>query len=187
MTTVRSQPLPKLLPWLLTGVIALAQLAGCATTRSADTQLDDTGMTFAVSTELLADPDINRFRIDVDVQSGVVTLYGDVDSPDEIGEAVRIAAEVDGVVDVVSHLRVHPSPQDEPSQTFQDAWIGAMIEAKLAFDPAVHEANVNVYVEDGVATLTGTVEDLRARQEALELAYTVDGVRDVRDDLAIDL
>lgn len=46
----------------------------------------------------------NLALVQVDVDEGIVTLGGEVESKSMIGPAVRMADSVDGVVDVVNHL-----------------------------------------------------------------------------------
>jgi osmotically-inducible protein OsmY len=52
------------------------------------------------------DTDISGFDIDVDVENGVVTLTGDVDSDAERDLAVEIAKNASDVKDVESNLCV---------------------------------------------------------------------------------
>lgn len=48
-----------------------------------------------------ADPDVNKFNIDVDVLQGVVTLSGTVETDDVRQHAEDIASRTEGVADVV--------------------------------------------------------------------------------------
>ena len=70
------------------------------------TDLTDPGVTAAVKTKLLADPDVAGLKIDVDTQLGVVTLSGFVPSATEKAEAVRIATDTAGVKRVNDKLTV---------------------------------------------------------------------------------
>lgn len=64
------------------------------------------GITSAVKTKLLADPDVSGLRIDVDTRDRVVTLTGTVRTQAEKSKAIRLAREVDGVRDVTDRLTV---------------------------------------------------------------------------------
>jgi hyperosmotically inducible periplasmic protein len=87
-----------------------------ATTGAADTTrekaagagevLGDAGITTAVKTKLLADPDVAGLKIDVDTTGGVVTLKGDVTSAVERKRAVEIARETSGVKSVKDQLKI---------------------------------------------------------------------------------
>jgi hyperosmotically inducible protein len=66
-----------------------------------------------------------------------------------------------------------------------DTGITTAVNARLAADDEVSTYNIDVETADGVVTLTGTVDDPRARERALELARNTDGVRDVVDRLTV--
>ena len=66
----------------------------------------DAGITAAVKTRMLADPDVAGLRIDVDTKGKVVTLTGTVKTAAQIAEAEKIARETPGVVRVVNNLKV---------------------------------------------------------------------------------
>lgn len=66
----------------------------------------DAGITAAVKTRLLADPDVAGLRIDVDTKGKVVTLTGTVKAAAQIAEAEKIARETPGVVRVINNLKV---------------------------------------------------------------------------------
>lgn len=66
----------------------------------------DAGITAAVKTRLLADPDVAGLRIDVDTKAKVVTLTGTVRTAAQVAEAEKIAKETSGVARVVNNLKV---------------------------------------------------------------------------------
>lgn len=66
----------------------------------------DPAITAAVKTRLLADPDVAGLKIDVDTQSGMVTLTGTVKTAAEKAEAMSIARDTTGVKGVNDKLTV---------------------------------------------------------------------------------
>ena len=66
-------------------------------------------ITTSVKTKLVADTGLSAFRINVDTTDGVVTLSGTVKSAEDIGTAIKLAMETEGVHRVVSLLTVKPS------------------------------------------------------------------------------
>ena len=68
--------------------------------------LTDGGITAAVKTRLLADPDVAGLKIDVDTRDKVVTLTGTVASAAQKTEAGNIARDTTGVARVVNNLKV---------------------------------------------------------------------------------
>lgn len=66
----------------------------------------DAGITAAVKTRLLADPDVAGLKIDVDTRDKVVTLTGTVATAAQKTEAGNIARDTTGVSRVVNNLKV---------------------------------------------------------------------------------
>lgn len=80
--------------------------AAAAAAKDAAPVVADAGITAAVKSRLLADPDVAGLRIDVDTKAKVVTLTGNVKSAAQITEAEKIAKETPGVLRVVNNLKV---------------------------------------------------------------------------------
>ncbi len=155
---------------------------------------------------LLRDPYLERYDISVSVVDGTAYLAGSVDSYYEKGEAEEIAAETHGVTDVRNNLVVEYDrtplaydpyvydwyPYDygwydyEPYATYRsDAEIREEINDELWWSPFVDSDDVKVQVEDGVATLSGVVEDYGELDAAIENAYEGGAVW-VDNDLTIE-
>jgi len=66
------------------------------------------------------------------------------------------------------------------SESLRDAVL-----AEIDDDPAMHACQVGVAAEDGVVTLTGTVESLGMKVAAERAVKRVDGVRTVANDLHV--
>lgn len=76
------------------------------TSRSAGDAVDDSVIVAKVKSKLLADPDVSGLDINVDSYKGVVMLKGVVRTGREADEAIRLARETAGVIDVDSKLIV---------------------------------------------------------------------------------
>jgi hyperosmotically inducible protein len=68
----------------------------------------DTRITTAVKTKLLRDPELSAWDISVNTTDGVVTLSGSVTYPEQIGKAMLLAMETDGVRQAISTLQIKP-------------------------------------------------------------------------------
>ena len=66
----------------------------------------DARTTGAIKAKLLANRDLSALSLSVNTTSGVVTLSGSVSSPEDIGKAVLLAMETDGVREVISSIQV---------------------------------------------------------------------------------
>jgi len=74
--------------------------------RSAEQFIDDKALTASVKAALAEDPTAHSLKIDVEVNQGVVSLGGHVDSEAERNAAVNATAQVEGVVRVINNLDV---------------------------------------------------------------------------------
>lgn len=66
----------------------------------------DARVTAKIKAKLLRDPDLSAWNISVNTTDGVVTLSGSVSSVKDIGKAILLAMDTDGVHKVVSTLQV---------------------------------------------------------------------------------
>jgi osmotically-inducible protein OsmY len=69
----------------------------------------------------------------------------------------------------------------------KDTQIRDDVQRELFFSPVVNSTTVGVAVQDGVVTLTGTVESYTQKLEALRAAGRISGVRAVVCDLTVQL
>ncbi|MFW5856241.1 MAG: BON domain-containing protein [Planctomycetota bacterium] len=142
---------------------------------------------------------LRRFEIDVwldaerftvDVEDGRVLLAGTVGSLDERRRAIE-AAWVAGVELVnAENLAVDPllrstAPRRAADPIRSDESIREAVRDALLFHPRVHSFNPDIHVEDGVVTLSGSVENLPARQAAGQVAEDTVGVVWVRNRLKV--
>ena len=63
----------------------------------------------AIKAKYAGDPDLSVWKISVSCDQGHVTLSGTVSAEADIGKAVALALETDGVRDVTSTLAVKPN------------------------------------------------------------------------------
>ena len=78
----------------------------CRTTEPASSQLSDAGITSKIKAKFVGDPDVKALDVSVQTEEGVVYLTGRVENQFQKDEAGRIAAETEGVVKVVNHIKV---------------------------------------------------------------------------------
>lgn len=70
-------------------------------------------------------------------------------------------------------------------QYLSDATITAKVKAALIADSQVKATNVSVQTNDGTVQLSGTVDNTSQRNEAVQDANRIDGVRSVQDLLKV--
>jgi len=66
-----------------------------------------------------------------------------------------------------------------------DAGITTNVKSKMAADDTVKAHEINVDTKNGVVTLTGDVDSPIAKERAVQIARTTDGVREVVDHLTV--
>ncbi len=140
---------------------------------------------------MIRDPYVEKFEINVSVSDGTAYLSGTVDSYFEKAQADDIAARINGVTQVRNNLDVdytgplaydpyvydeNPYLYDwydyEPLYTFEtDAEIKEEINDEMWWSPFVDSDDVTVTVDDGTATLTGTVDSWSEFNAATENAF----------------
>jgi hypothetical protein len=89
------------------------------------------------------------------------------------------------------HFTDYPDPHASSQEPFShqlppsDAELRHQIQARILADPWVHGDRVQVAVNQGVVTLTGTVDSLEAKRAADDDAWDTPGVREVHNDLVV--
>ena len=116
----------------------------------------------------------------VAVNHGQITLSGTVDSFAQRLAAGDVARHIAGATLLTNQLQV------QPKAPISDDELRRTIQSGLVANATTHDATLTVAVQDGVATLGGTVNSLLTKRVAGDLASSVVGVRDVQDTIAVE-
>jgi hyperosmotically inducible protein len=166
----------------------LAVASACSATRtqqSAGEVIDDSVLTSKVKVALIDDPTTKAGQINVETYRGVVQLGGFVDNAQQKAQATKVARSVTGVKEVRNDLLVSTKPHATTGQDVDDSVLTTSVKAKLMDDSTTKAYEINVGTQKGVVQLTGFVDSTAMKARAGELARSVDGVKDVRNDLEI--
>ena len=126
---------------------------------------------------MVDDPYLDETKMSVEVNDGVVTLRGEVESLTKKRLAGAFAWWTPGTRDVRNELAVlHPEEDSEDL-------LAEAIELVLDKDPLVNESEVTVITHDGLVRLIGTVASDIARDAAEQDAWAVLGTKRVVNDL----
>jgi osmotically-inducible protein OsmY len=134
-----------------------------------------------VNAELKWDPSINATRIGVEVNHGVVTLAGHVDSYADKWNAERCAQRVAGVQALEIEIDVRLADIAKRN----DPDIATSAHSALQWTTFLAKDSVNVMVADGWVTLTGEVDWEYQRQLSADTVRFLSGVRGVSDQIMI--
>ncbi len=166
---------------------------------------NDNPLTDRVRAALEIEPRVNlhKYPIQIRAEGNVVVLSGVVEDISAKRRAVLVAADVEGVREVIDELRAEPgSPmgQDEILIHVRDALyaepafcdyrlvaVNHKGEREVARDPAQARGEIIVTVEeDGRVVLGGAVGGLADLRLAELLAWWVPGSTDVKNDLRVE-
>ena len=152
---------------------------------------DDATVTSRIQAKYFLDEMLKRRRIDVDTQSGVVTLRGDVASDNERAQALLLARTTEGVDRVEDALTVNAAIEPpQPDETASDApvppstsdeTLTSRVQASIAADPSLTQSMIAVTAKNGVVVLDGITPNAAAKHRAITTARTLDGVVQVID------
>jgi osmotically-inducible protein OsmY len=131
--------------------------------------------------EMDADSALSEAPITVEVRDGTAVLAGRVDKLWEKFHAQEVASRVRGVRAVIDNLAV-----SEPA-VYSDASIRRRLMDRLDANGATRWAadEIHVAVDDGKVTLTGTVDFWSEYTDACRVAFSVDGVRTVDNQIHV--
>jgi osmotically-inducible protein OsmY len=142
----------------------------------------DTQLQRDVLAELAWEPSINAAHIGVEVQGGVVTLAGHVDSYAEKWDAERAAQGVSGVKALAVEMDVNLPALGART----DADVARTVENVLQWMTYWPRDAVKVLVEDGWVTLSGKVNWNYQRLAAASGVRHLMGVKGVSDQITVE-
>jgi osmotically-inducible protein OsmY len=175
------------------------------------TRVEDANITAAVRRRIAYNNMLDDANIGVDVKDQAVRLYGTVPSEAAREEAVAVAEDTRGVLEVRNDLVVEEKPRsevadadttaadrdnesvteeiketaEEVGDTISDEWIEKRVEAQLAWNRNVSLMNLDVEVQDGIAKLSGRVISEEQKDLAGAIASRTSGVSDVQNDIEV--
>lgn len=141
--------------------------------------IEDSALRKEIEEILRADPATDAYQISVVVNDGTVTLLGEVGSWPEKKLCTRLVQGVKGVVDVKNHIEVKQSAERSDSEIVTE------LERRLSFNVWLEGGDIDVDVNDGKVTLTGTVGSAAMKRRAGDLAW-VHGVTAVDNQLKVE-
>ena len=151
--------------------------------------IPDLNIHSSIKEALARDPYVGLFDFSVHVRNGKASLYGQVNSHFEQAQAGAVASGVNGVADLDNWVSVAASPGFDGFQVHAlkpnaDFALAERIRTRWFWSSALHNQGIEVLVEKGRATLTGTVDTWLDRDQAAYDAYNA-GARYVDNDLLV--
>ena len=142
---------------------------------NADQSEADENLRYRIEERLRTDGRIDWEVLGVQVNSGEVTLYGEVQTNEQKGLASLIATTVPGVVGITDSIIVDPGPYTQDHGLQKAIWA-----SMRSVDALRQQTNrLRVQVNHQVATLSGSVEQSLQKKAAEKAAQSVAGVQKV--------
>jgi len=147
-------------------------------------RLEETKLTASVKAALRLNRLTKDGRVDVSSEEGVVTLRGEVGSGEAAEAAARVAGAVPDVRQVVSHLKVVPSPPPGAEgrslgENLDDHALEVEVRLALSLRRELRGSDIEVRAFRRQVTLAGEVGSDVARQVAVQTASPPGGGPDV--------
>jgi osmotically-inducible protein OsmY len=160
----------------------------------------DAWITGKIETVYTLNPHLSPFRIDTDVNNGVVVLSGTVESDIDRDLAGELAKGIAGVTEVNNELQVDADNARHADAAAAEAtverrdfgtWVDdatttAAVKSKLIQNANTKGLKIDVDTNDDVVTLSGRAETAQAKELAGELARNTGDVKAVHNNLVVD-
>ena len=141
----------------------------------------DASITSDVEAKIAAENSLKGATITVSTQEGVVNLSGNVTSDNQASTAMQIAGAVAGAKDVDdSKLTVNGSAHPLSDAMITAKVKGMFIQQKLFGDQDIAAMSINVTTSNGVVSLSGTADSQTEIDNAVTIAKSVKGVKEVK-------
>ncbi len=142
--------------------------------------ITDESIKEAVRDAFLYDPRVYSFNPDIEVNNGIVTLTGKVESYSAKRAAEQDARNTRGVWRVKNHLKVRPAAY------YDDEILESNAEWALISDPVIDMDELEIHVINGVAHLNGRVDYRFEKAHAEEVASGQAGIVSVDNDIIVE-
>ena len=148
----------------------------------------DLRMHAVLEAKLAASDQLSALMINTDVQDGIVSLRGDVETESQRALAEELALTVSGVRGVENELNVthgKPTVTEQVASAATDAAITTSVKTRLLVSDHTSGLEIDVDTEEEVVTLTGEVDSETERELAGLIALNTSGVNNVINRLTV--
>jgi len=146
---------------------------------SGKADIPDKGINMAVYAEILSDEAVSSHLLIVNTEDGIVTLTGSVDNILARDRAISIAQSIKGVRSVIDKMEVKAVERS-------DLQMQKDVKEALLHDPATDSYEIGVQVNEGIVTLSGTVDSYAEWSLCSQVAKSVMGVKKIRNIIEVD-
>ena len=140
-----------------------------------------------VKVTLLFVRSVNASETEVNVKDGIVTLRGNATSQAQKDLTTEYAKDVEGVKDVKNEMIVTKTAKkiQTTGEKIDDASITAQVKMTLLYHRSTSALNTTVTTKNGMVTLGGKASNAAELNLATKLTKDVNGVKSVKNQMAI--
>lgn len=148
------------------------------------TDIDDSVVTSAVKSALLADADIKSLDFKVQTRKGEVLLSGFVDNQEQLDRATAATRAVAGVKSIQNNVILKTAPTTVGNK-LDAGIITSKVKAALLGDAKIKSFDIAVVTRKNEVLLSGFVDNNAQMERAMEVARGVEGVTQVSNEMSI--
>jgi len=143
-----------------------------------------------VRTALMLSKHVSPYAISVKTEQGAVSLTGQVPSEEVKAMAGAIAQDTSGVKELHNNLVVDPGTRPSPeasrlTERVADLEIKTIVEDTLHKNPELKDSSIELTVRERKVNLNGVVENESQKSLAQQIAWGVQGVVGVINNLSV--
>jgi hyperosmotically inducible protein len=165
-----------------TSLTLMFALAGCNQTPKHPDVKD------AVNTSMTRN-NLGVVNVSQDRDKGVITLTGDVETPDQKAQAESVAAQAAPGYSIANEIGVRPIGQESQAKAVDsnlDHAIENNFKASLKAHKDLDDQNISYDAENGTLVLKGSVKSPSQKVEAQKLAKAVPNVKEVVNEIKVE-
>ena len=167
--------------------IAVVTFAGVGTLAGCNTASSHPDYKSAVTTSLTSNS-LNDIHVSQDQEKGVMTLTGDVNSPDQKVQAENLAKQSAPGYTIANEIGVRPAGAESQASSVDsnlDKGIEDNFKAALKGHKHLDDQSINYSAKNGTLVLKGSVKTAAQKKEAGDLAKNVPNVQQVVNEIEV--
>jgi hyperosmotically inducible protein len=171
---------------LIQAFIVVSSLSFSAFSVAGTVTITDSEIISAINSKLATDSTVSNLKVHVTSHNGLVTLTGKVNTVAESAKIIELSESVLGVKDVEApHLIAKKRKKPLNDSVITAKVKGTFVREKLYGEKDIDVTGVNVITTNGVVYLTGSVATTEEAENAVKLARSIHGVKNVDSKLEV--
>ena len=169
--------------WLLLAAFAAVLILGACNNKPQHADVKD-----AVDTAMTRH-DLGVVKVSQDRDKGVLTLTGDVDTPDKKSEAESVAKEVAPDYAIANEIGVRPDGAESQAKSVDsnlDDGIENDYKAAIKAHKNLDDQSIHYDAKNGTLVIKGSVKTAAQKNEAALLAKNVPNVKEVVNEIEVN-